>query len=125
MASSSAAALEIIDDDDEFDWDAAVREIDVACEANGVALPVMGHSLRLLMELRLRLRLPSQIGKRSKPLMVVALRLGSSRLLICLWDFRLRLRMPKPNPTIQTALESEKRSLVMRGMTGFALFHLI
>ncbi|VFQ90431.1 unnamed protein product [Cuscuta campestris] len=42
MASSSAAALEIIDDDDEFDWDAAVREIDVACEANGVALPVNG-----------------------------------------------------------------------------------
>ncbi|VFQ82237.1 unnamed protein product, partial [Cuscuta campestris] len=42
MASSSAAALEVIDDDDEFDWDAAVREIDVACEANGVALPVNG-----------------------------------------------------------------------------------
>ncbi|VFQ71633.1 unnamed protein product [Cuscuta campestris] len=87
--------------------------------------PSMGQSLRLLMELRHRLRLPSQIGKRSKPLMVVALRLGSSRLLICLWDFRRRLRRQKPNPTIQTALESEKRSLVMRWMTGFASFHLI
>ncbi|VFQ96145.1 unnamed protein product [Cuscuta campestris] len=126
MASSSAAALEIIDDDDEFDWYAAVREIDLACEANGVALPVNGTfasspdgvatSTSTSIPNRKTLKTPNG---------GVAFRLGSSRFLICLWDFCLRLRMPKPNPTIQTALESEKRSLVMRGMTGFASFHLI
>ncbi|KAL2520154.1 DEAD/DEAH box RNA helicase family protein [Forsythia ovata] len=38
MASTSAP-LHIIDDDDEFDWEAAVREIDVACQntANGTS----------------------------------------------------------------------------------------
>nr|GMD72701.1 DEAD-box ATP-dependent RNA helicase FANCM isoform X1 [Ipomoea batatas] len=39
MASSSAP-FQIIDDDDDFDWEAAVREIDVACEATAAAAAV-------------------------------------------------------------------------------------
>ncbi|XP_057793601.1 DEAD-box ATP-dependent RNA helicase FANCM isoform X2 [Salvia miltiorrhiza] len=38
---SASAPLQIMDDDDEFDWEAAVHEIDVACRATAAEMPTV------------------------------------------------------------------------------------
>ncbi|KAL2231862.1 UNVERIFIED_CONTAM: DEAD-box ATP-dependent RNA helicase FANCM [Sesamum indicum] len=64
MASSSTS-LHVIDDDDEFDWEAAAQEIDVACQATAAEKPTSISNIRSNLKCNLEYP-PQEMRKKGK-----------------------------------------------------------